>query len=117
MCTLLLRGLLMKPNRKRLKVMKNNDLFVLIATLMSVSLIFLVSCGAGVSIGELSVYTLTITNNGNGTTNPSGNVECTHGVATSIEATPDDNYKFSNWTVTSGSGVTFANAFSVSSVW
>ncbi|MBN1578831.1 MAG: hypothetical protein JW913_19885 [Chitinispirillaceae bacterium] len=47
-------------------------------------------------------YTLTVTNDGNGTTNPSGTVTVTHGVAQSISATAASGYQFSSWTVTSG---------------
>lgn len=48
-------------------------------------------------------YTLTVGNDGNGTTTPSGAVTVTHGAATSIAATPSAGYQFLNWTVTSGS--------------
>jgi uncharacterized protein involved in tellurium resistance len=47
-------------------------------------------------------YTLTVTNSGNGTTNPSGAVTVNHGAATPISATPATGYQFVNWTVTSG---------------
>ena len=50
-------------------------------------------------------YTVTINNDGNGTTSPSGvqnNVGQITGV--SITATPAGNYEFVNWTITSGSG-------------
>ena len=51
------------------------------------------------------VYTVTINNDGHGTTSPSGaqsNVGQVTGL--SIEATPAANYDFVNWTITSGSG-------------
>jgi hypothetical protein len=46
---------------------------------------------------------LTLTNDGNGTTSPSGSAAVTSGVAKSISATPNTGYRFGNWTVTSGS--------------
>jgi hypothetical protein len=53
--------------------------------------------------------TLTLTNDGNGTTSPSGNVAVISGASTTITATPAAGYRFGNWSVTSGSA-TFANA-------
>jgi VWFA-related protein len=53
--------------------------------------------------------TLTVTNNGNGTTSPTGSVAVASGVAQTITATPAAGYRFDNWTVTSGSA-TIANA-------
>ena len=50
-------------------------------------------------------YTVTINNDGHGTTTPSGaqsNVGQVTGL--SIQATPAANYEFVNWTITSGSG-------------
>ena len=50
-------------------------------------------------------YTVTVKNDGHGTTNPSGaqsNVGQVTGL--SIKATPAANYEFVNWTITSGSG-------------
>jgi len=81
---------------------------------MAVSFLIFISCGAGEDTGELTVYVLTITNDGNGTTVPSGSVDCNHGVAINIEATPEGPYSFMNWTITSGSSVTFGNANSAS---
>ena len=46
--------------------------------------------------------TLTITNNGNGTTTPTGDTAVASGTALSIYATPGTGYRFDNWTVTSG---------------
>ncbi len=54
-------------------------------------------------------YTLTVENNGNGTTVPSGASLQTKTAAVTISATPSTGYHFVNWTVTSGS-VTFENA-------
>jgi hypothetical protein len=47
-------------------------------------------------------YSLTMTNDGNGTTTPSGTITVNHGAATSISATPSSGWSFANWTVTSG---------------
>ena len=52
-----------------------------------------------------NTYTVTVTNDGHGTTNPSGaqsNVGQVTGL--DIEASPATNYEFVNWTITSGSG-------------
>lgn len=52
-----------------------------------------------------NTYTVTINNDGNGTTDPSGaqsNVGQVTGIA--IEATEDDGFEFVNWTITSGTG-------------
>jgi hypothetical protein len=54
-------------------------------------------------------YTLTVNNDGRGTTTPSGSVSVTAGVARSISAVAATGYQFSNWTVVSGSA-TFGNA-------
>jgi Divergent InlB B-repeat domain/Carbohydrate binding module (family 35) len=59
------------------------------------------------------VYTLTVTNDGRGTTSPSGAVTVNAGVATPISATPTAGNQFQNWTVTSGSA-TFASPTSAS---
>ena len=59
-------------------------------------------------------YTVTVNNDGHGTTSPSGaqsNVGQVTGL--SIEATPAANYEFVNWTITSGSG-SFGSATSAS---
>jgi hypothetical protein len=58
-------------------------------------------------------YTLTVNNDGHGTTTPSGAATATAGVAISISATAAAGYQFSNWTVVSGSA-TFGNANSSS---
>ena len=57
-----------------------------------------------------NTHTVTISNDGNGTTSPSGaqsNVGQVTGI--SIIATPAANYEFVNWTLISGSGL-FSNA-------
>jgi hypothetical protein len=56
-------------------------------------------------------YTLTINNDGNGTTVPSGASVQTKSVAVSVAATPSTGYHFSEWTVTSGAA-TFGNHLS-----
>ena len=59
-------------------------------------------------------YTVTVKNDGHGTTTPSGaqsNVGQVTGL--SIKATPAANYEFVNWTITSGSG-SFGSATSAS---
>jgi hypothetical protein len=56
-------------------------------------------------------YILTVNNDGNGNTTPSGNVTVNHGVNTVISATPAASYHFVNWIKTAGSGsVVFTNA-------
>jgi len=62
----------------------------------------------------LDTYLLTITNDGNGTTNPSDEMQVEHGIATDIEATPDETYSFVNWTITSGTGAAFEDAYDAS---
>jgi hypothetical protein len=53
-------------------------------------------------------FTLTVTNDGNGTTNPSGASVRTKGASIGISATAATGYYFLNWTVTSGTA-TFGN--------
>jgi alpha-tubulin suppressor-like RCC1 family protein len=55
-------------------------------------------------------YNLTVTNDSNGDTSPSGTVTVTNGTGTSITATPYSGYLFRYWTKTAGTGtVTFGN--------
>ncbi len=61
------------------------------------------------TIRSTTVPTLTVTNDGNGTTSPTGSISVVSGVARSIYATPNGGYRFNNWTVTTGSA-TFADA-------
>ena len=61
------------------------------------------------AVWNITQYTLTITNGGNGTTNPSGARVVSYGVPTAISAAPATLYYFINWTVASGSGVTFGS--------
>jgi len=51
---------------------------------------------------NLLQYQLNVTNDGNGTTTPSGDVTVDHGVPQSITATPATDYIFKNWNVESG---------------
>ncbi len=51
---------------------------------------------------SLLTYSLNVTNDGNGTTTPSGIVTVNHGAATAINAIPATGYLFTGWTVTSG---------------
>ena len=56
-------------------------------------------------------YTLTVNNDGNGSTTPSGATTVTYGVNTTIAATPNNGYQFVNWTQTGGTGTAiFGNA-------
>jgi len=52
----------------------------------------------------LKQYTLTVNNDGNGTTTPSGDIIVNYGAATSITAAISDpmRYFFNNWTVPIG---------------
>ncbi len=63
---------------------------------------------------SLKTYTLTITNDGNGYTSPSGNQTVTSGSPKSITATAYPTYRFNGWTKTSGGTVTFADPSSAS---
>ncbi len=62
---------------------------------------------------ELPVYRLTVTDDGNGSTDPAGTVDVTHGTAREIIATNDGGYTFSRWTVEGGTA-SIANADSAS---
>ncbi len=54
---------------------------------------------------------LMVIDDGNGRTNPPGEVMNNNGVIRKISATPDDGYQFMNWTKTDGNGtVEFGNA-------
>ena len=60
---------------------------------------------------KLKVYTVAVINDGHGTTNPSGDLSLTHGVASaSITATPDTagGYQFAGWQTTSGAGIAYS---------
>lgn len=64
---------------------------------------------AAVRAHFIPVYTLTVSNDGNGTTEPSGSVQVTHGVSTDIGASASANYVFDSWSVESGTGVTIGD--------
>jgi len=57
-------------------------------------------------------YTLTLMNDGNGTTDPNGDVVVQHGTATNIHAIPGTGYRFNEWTEVSGTGISFGNVLS-----
>jgi alpha-tubulin suppressor-like RCC1 family protein/C1A family cysteine protease len=62
-------------------------------------------------------YSLTVTNDGNGSTNPSGTATVHNGLSTSIIATPKAGYQFLNWAKTTGDGnVGFADSKSASTM-
>jgi hypothetical protein len=84
-----------------------------ISALSMLALAFFASCSAGVDVSGINNYTLTILDDGNGTTDPAGAVTVTHGVPESIVATPTDGYGFETWIVKSGIAV-FADAGSAS---
>ncbi|MBL8182439.1 MAG: InlB B-repeat-containing protein, partial [Blastocatellia bacterium] len=63
----------------------------------------------------LNNYTLTVNNDGNGTTFPAGPGTVPHGAAAPLSANPASGYSFVNWTVTAGTGVLFSNANSPTS--
>ncbi len=65
------------------------------------------------TIRQTPAPTLSVLNDGHGTTSPTGNTAVVAGVAQSISATPSIGYKFNNWTIPSGSA-TIANSTSYS---
>lgn len=55
-------------------------------------------------------YSLTVTNDGNGSTSPSGVITVNYGVYALISASPNAGFKFLQWEKTAGTGnVTFSN--------
>jgi hypothetical protein len=71
----------------------------------------LTSGGATIQANFTNVlYQLSIINDGNGSTSPFGTASVSSGAATDIVATPTLGYSFASWTVTTGSGVTFASS-------
>ena len=62
------------------------------------------------AVWSVNQYTLTVTMSGSGTTSPVGAQSVSYGAATPITATPSPLYHFVNWTVTAGTGVTFASS-------
>ena len=60
----------------------------------------------------LNTYSLTVSNDGHGTTTPSGTSTVTYGVATGISALANSCYQFSSWTVTSGTASIVSSASS-----
>lgn len=60
--------------------------------------------------GSTTQYTLTVNNDGNGTTNPNGSSDVDSAINTNISASALAGYAFLNWSVTSGSGYTFGDS-------
>ena len=60
--------------------------------IISLSIATLFSCAGGVNVADIDKYTLTIIDDGRGSTIPFGAVEVTHGVPVTITATPDDEF-------------------------
>lgn len=58
----------------------------------------------------LNTYTLTMENDGNGTTSPSATGLASHGVAYAISATPVANYHFDRWTRATPTAVSIADS-------
>jgi len=82
-------------------------------TLISLAVVILTICYVcGCSNGRLTdaEHVLTISDDGSGTTKPSGEVKVVDGTATNIAATAALGYEFVNWTVTAGTGVSFGDA-------
>ncbi|MBN2324712.1 MAG: hypothetical protein JXQ30_13345 [Spirochaetes bacterium] len=94
------------------KGMKGLLITAVMTALLIFSLFFIFSCGAGVDVGQISVYTLTLITDGDGTTSPADSVQITHGVPTIIQAIPEEGYSFLNWELISGTGVVFENPYS-----
>jgi parallel beta-helix repeat protein len=68
-----------------------------------------VPSSASLTIQDDGKYALTVASGGNGTTSPSGQISVSPGAATSITAAANLHFYFLNWTVASGSGVTFGS--------
>jgi parallel beta-helix repeat protein len=68
-----------------------------------------VPSGASLTIQDDGNYALTVASGGNGATSPSGQVSVSPRAATSITAAANLHFYFLNWTVASGSGVTFGS--------
>lgn len=51
---------------------------------------------------SINYYTLSVSNDGNGTTTPSGDTSIVHGIAYPISATPATGYHFAKWSCDSG---------------
>jgi hypothetical protein len=71
----------------------------------------IILCAGSSNVGAATTYTLTIQNDGHGSTTPSSSAAPTKSVAYNIIATPKNaGWTFLNWKVVSGSSVTFGNA-------
>jgi hypothetical protein len=95
---------------RKIKSIRNYILIISSIFIMSFSVLIILSCGAGVDVGGLSVYTLTITSDGYGSTTPSGAVQVNHGEFIQIVDTPDTGYNFVEWKIISGTGVIFGDS-------
>ena len=67
---------------------------------------------ATIQANFIPVYTLTVTNDGNGITNPSGSSIVYQNASTNIKATPNSSYSFLRWSIESGSGVVIDELYS-----
>lgn len=78
-----------------------------------VAMAILLSCGAGVNVGEVSKYTLTLLTDGNGTTSPSGSIQVSAGVPVNIRAYANEEFgwsiTFDQWNPISGTGFTIGD--------
>ncbi len=54
---------------------------------------------------RIKEYTLTVSNDGNGTTDPAGDITMQHGVPLSVRAMPLDGYRFALWEIISGTAI------------
>ena len=60
------------------------------------------------------IYALSLSSDGNGSTNPSGSVLVSHGESIAILASPSTGYFFNHWSTISGSEVSYGNNSSAS---
>ncbi len=96
------------------KVSKNSSLIFTVVAILIITFILLIACTSGADLPGITQYTLTLTSDINGTTNPTGAMQVGRDFETNIVAIPNETYSFVNWTVTTGTGVTFNNSYSAS---
>ncbi len=77
------------------------------ALVLALALAFAAGCDDPMK--TLVAYNLTVQSGGNGATSPSGVQSVNNGVPVTVTATPSLNYRFVNWTVISGTGVTIGD--------
>jgi hypothetical protein len=65
---------------------------------------------------EINTYALTVEDDGNGSTAPSGTISVDHGAATSLNASPAAGYAFARWTVASGAAALADSASAATTV-